>query len=648
MVRRNSSLSVGPSSVASVLKTGDIVWAPYRRIPEWPSMVRCVYPKKVTYVFLPLPEGKEAKTPVFSCLPNKVHLFSPEDTLPKDANSDMQRAFEAAMNIVKQKGQIAPPRPRSSTSSVSTTQQREVMEAASGKKNSSKTVVGNEEEKAVSKASGSSQEHENEDSSSHSSRYVPSVGDIVWLNTTAHPAWPVLIRQATKKLVMVDLFPLTGKSERYPQSACEKFDLSDRSLAAAIKKERNRELKLALQSVQTFKYGEEGADGSEKVHSEKNIVGDGKRANSQESGKAVEESEGINEGKEGGKMKISGELRSDTKPLKPVIDGASKMVDVDYRGKRPPKDIRGASKEKKPKFSEEMKHLEEELALKLESLKRGDVAWVKSGRAGVNDKWPVIVLSVDNIAKTCKYVQLPLDINGGDIEDATSSAMLVNVFLYDTVPTEKDEISDGVLKAAIEQADEIIEGRLNPFRAEKAAIPEGKAHAKENGRKNKDEKKVDIKAEELLACCISEECRRRLLSVWLGMHSSVRHANYQRPVSMPLHFELQIGNLLNEADASHLIDVVDCWVQKFREPEKSVTRRLHYIVTVALPEALIYGISQVMHCSDAEANVIFEEAIMKDTSTHSDEGSVLRNAAAPLQHLLRAVSKARSATLASE
>lgn len=43
--------------------------------------VRCVYPKKVTYVFLPLPEEKEAKTPVFSCLPNKVHLFSPEDTV---------------------------------------------------------------------------------------------------------------------------------------------------------------------------------------------------------------------------------------------------------------------------------------------------------------------------------------------------------------------------------------------------------------------------------------------------------------------------------------------------------------------------------------------------------------------------------------
>lgn len=54
-----------------------------------------------------------------------------------------------------------------------------------------------------------------------------------------------------------------------------------------------------------------------------------------------------------------------------------------------------------------------------------------------------------------------------------------------------------------------------------------------------------------------------------------------------------LGNLLNEADASHLIDVVDCWVQKFREPEKSITRRLHYIVTVALPEALVYGISQV-------------------------------------------------------
>lgn len=67
------------------------------------------------------------------------------------------------------------------------------MEAASGKKNGSKTVVGSEEGKTGSKASGSSQGRENEDSSSHPSKYVPSVGDIVWLNTTAHPAWPVLV-----------------------------------------------------------------------------------------------------------------------------------------------------------------------------------------------------------------------------------------------------------------------------------------------------------------------------------------------------------------------------------------------------------------------------------------------------------------------
>uniref|UniRef100_A0A9J2PYL4 PWWP domain-containing protein n=1 Tax=Ascaris lumbricoides TaxID=6252 RepID=A0A9J2PYL4_ASCLU len=673
MVRRNSSLNVGPSSDASVLKTGDIIWAPYRRIPEWPSMVRCVYPKKVTYVFLPLPEEKEAKTPVFSCLPNKVHLFSPEDTLPKDANTDMQRAFEAAMNIVKQKGQTAPPRPRISTSSVSTTQQKQVVEAASGKKNGSKTVVGSEEGKTGSKASGSSQGRENEDSSSHPSKYVPSVGDIVWLNTTAHPAWPVLIRQATKKLVMVDLFPLTGKSERYPQSACEKFDLNDRSLAAAIKKERNRELKLALQSVQTFKYGEEDAEGSEKVHSEKNIVNDGKSANSEESEEPVEESEEINKEEEEEKIKMSDEIRSDTKTLKPVIDGASKVLDVDYRGtnevinssslsmlavagspssglsspplprKRPPKDIRGASKEKKPKFSEEMKHLEEELASKLESLKRGDVAWVKCGRAGVNDKWPVIVscsrskmnrrflglcvVLLVSLFDFSPYLLTQKFFSGTERGQYSKNMHVCTASIgHQQRGYRRREISDGILKAAIEQADEIIEGKLDPLRTEKAAAPEGKAHTKENGWKNKEEKKTEIKPEELLACCISEECRRRLLSVWLGMHSSVRQANYRRPVSMPLHFELQIGNLLNEADASHLIDVVDCWVQKFREPEKSITRRLHYIVTVALPEALVYGISQVMHCSDAEANVIFEEAIMKDASSHSDEGSVLRNA----------------------
>lgn len=96
--------------------------------------------------------------------------------------------------------------------------------------------------------------------------------------------------------------------------------------------ERNRELKLALQSVQTFKYGEEDAEGSEKVHSEKNIVNDGKSANSEESEEPIEESEEINKEEEEEKIKISDEIRSDTKTLKPVIDGASKVLDVDYRG----------------------------------------------------------------------------------------------------------------------------------------------------------------------------------------------------------------------------------------------------------------------------------------------------------------------------
>uniref|UniRef100_A0A183V6U3 PWWP domain-containing protein n=1 Tax=Toxocara canis TaxID=6265 RepID=A0A183V6U3_TOXCA len=610
---------------------------------------------------LPLPEDKEAKVPVFNCPANKVHLFSPEDTLPHDADDAMKEAFQAAMKLVKEKGQMVPPRPRIVSSMVNaSSQQKQVGESSTGyggvKKGRSKNSTTSEEEKSGMKRAMRGSEDGEEGGAT---KFIPAVNEIVWLTSAGHPAWPVLVRQATKKLVMVDSFPLTGKSERYPQSACEKFDLNERSLAAAIKKERNPELKAALQSVQKYRLGgNEPGETSRKVQSRKD-----KAPAEYVKGGRLEESGGDVEEREG-KVEVDDKSAANKEGSSDGANSREEKIEkasvASVIGKRQVKDIRGPLQGKKTKFSEEMQDLEKELAAKLENLKRGDVAWVKCGLGGIKNKWPVVVclfmcsfvgqkrkwsisskfealvsclgrcaielvLSVDKAEKICTYAQLPLEGEVDEIEEGAQSAKLVDMLLYDIVQADKDNISSELLKAAIEQADEISEGKLDPLQIKKSTSGDEKAHTKENGWGNNEDKRKEIKPEELMEHCVSQNCRRHLLTIWSGTRSSERQSTYRRPAITPLRFEIHIGNLLPEADAGRLVDILEGWVQGFQDPEKSVIRRLHYIASVALPEALIYGITQVMQCSDAEANEIFEEAITKDPSQDMDETNVLRN-----------------------
>ncbi|VDK39711.1 unnamed protein product, partial [Gongylonema pulchrum] len=86
------------------MKTGDVVWAPYRRFPEWPALVRCVYPKKVTFTFLPISEDPNAKSSVFNCPPHKLRLLTGSEPLPAGAKKDMRDAYKAALEILKKNG----------------------------------------------------------------------------------------------------------------------------------------------------------------------------------------------------------------------------------------------------------------------------------------------------------------------------------------------------------------------------------------------------------------------------------------------------------------------------------------------------------------------------------------------------------------
>ncbi|WKY00514.1 hypothetical protein Q1695_014951 [Nippostrongylus brasiliensis] len=68
-------------------------------------IVRNSYPKKVTYVFYPLPrETAQKKSPTFSCLPESVRALSVDDILPPDSKNYLREAFNAAIKYLSMKG----------------------------------------------------------------------------------------------------------------------------------------------------------------------------------------------------------------------------------------------------------------------------------------------------------------------------------------------------------------------------------------------------------------------------------------------------------------------------------------------------------------------------------------------------------------
>ncbi|VDO61083.1 unnamed protein product [Onchocerca flexuosa] len=183
-----------------------------------------------------------------------------------------------------------------------------------------------------------------------------------------------------------------------------------------------------------------------------------------------------------------------------------------------------------------------------------------------------------------------------------------------------EEIEDEELKAAIQQADEIAEGSYQPFDDERSSFDKnGNSSIRENGCKATSSNVLAPK--EILRLCKSEMCARHLMAIWTGQFTCIRHAGYEPPVIAPLHFELNIGDLLPETDAISLIEHLDATVAKFKDAMKSSLRRLHYIITVAVPEAIIFAITQIRYCSGSEANEIFENALVKTIEKTPSEPS---------------------------
>uniref|UniRef100_A0A915PND0 PWWP domain-containing protein n=1 Tax=Setaria digitata TaxID=48799 RepID=A0A915PND0_9BILA len=370
------------------LKTGDVVWAPYRRFPEWPALVRCVYPKKVTYTFLPIDESSNLKSSIFSCPPQKLRLLTGNEPLPTGAKSDMKEAYKAAIEILKKNGLLGADH-----------QMTEELTAFKASEINKQSVLGDLAKKTKKDSDAASS---GDTASNASAPHIWNIGEVVWLSMPNHSEWPVVIRELKKKFAMVDAFPLkfNCKPERYPLSACQKFELTSKSLETAIRKERNCELRMALQSVMKYFKRREQMNNVEKSDTEEN---DNAKIN-------VEND--VHQGRDKkGRSTTSGleeELESAGGEAEAKLAGLLKESENKRDGKRR-LDKSPSPTAKRLKFSDVMKDLETELSEKLENLSKGDLAWINRARSGRIVKWPILVLKIDNVNKSCVCTELPLD-----------------------------------------------------------------------------------------------------------------------------------------------------------------------------------------------------------------------------------------------
>ncbi|CAI2319562.1 unnamed protein product [Caenorhabditis sp. 36 PRJEB53466] len=84
-------------TITHKIKKGDVVWVKFRKDPLWPALVLSVYPKKISYMFFPVPETRErTKHNVFGCQIDHVSAFDSSEPEPEEADAPLAEAFYAA------------------------------------------------------------------------------------------------------------------------------------------------------------------------------------------------------------------------------------------------------------------------------------------------------------------------------------------------------------------------------------------------------------------------------------------------------------------------------------------------------------------------------------------------------------------------
>ncbi|CAD6198899.1 unnamed protein product [Caenorhabditis auriculariae] len=86
------------------VQKGDVIWVPYRKGPMWPALVQHVYPKKITYVFFPVPKDEGKKSMTFSSPPKAIFALKIDENLESKSSKELVEAFKDAVKYLKEKG----------------------------------------------------------------------------------------------------------------------------------------------------------------------------------------------------------------------------------------------------------------------------------------------------------------------------------------------------------------------------------------------------------------------------------------------------------------------------------------------------------------------------------------------------------------
>uniref|UniRef100_A0A914EHN9 PWWP domain-containing protein n=1 Tax=Acrobeloides nanus TaxID=290746 RepID=A0A914EHN9_9BILA len=237
--------SASQTNTPGLLKSGDIVWVPYRKSPLWPAIIKNVYPKKVTYCFLP----SNGKSPIFKAMPKSVILFKESDPLPANASKDLKQAYNAALRIVRGETPLTLDigsdalnnNDTHSFNSISPSTSTSSHMNSSSRSSSTLTMP------ASKKLKKNSPEPEH-------SRVFFRPDDIVMVKNESKGKWPALVRAIDATSACISLFPLEEPEVTRTILLTELCHLSFNEISFLCKQveESNPELHKALLDVQHF------------------------------------------------------------------------------------------------------------------------------------------------------------------------------------------------------------------------------------------------------------------------------------------------------------------------------------------------------------------------------------------------------------
>ncbi|TKR92888.1 hypothetical protein L596_007455 [Steinernema carpocapsae] len=96
--KKDKTVNATVDAIGQTLSKGDLVWASYRKQPEWPAIVKTIYAKKVTYCFLPLRENSHNQ--IFKGDNSSVRVLGKHDVVPDGADGDLIAAFDYAIKMI--------------------------------------------------------------------------------------------------------------------------------------------------------------------------------------------------------------------------------------------------------------------------------------------------------------------------------------------------------------------------------------------------------------------------------------------------------------------------------------------------------------------------------------------------------------------